>query len=360
MKGSLRFIVALLGALLAVSVIGGGAVLAGPQVHWVDGTDGTAGPGSCGGPGMAFVEIQSAVNAAGPRDTINVCPGTYKEQLLINGNRKGLTLRSVERWQATIVTPNALSGDANLVTIQAVNRIRIQGFRFLARTGEPCNLLAFAVVVIGGARNAVVTGNRFRPKGTDTWGGPCGLNGAVWVDGQYSSATIDHNLIKDWMQTAVRVDEGKALIEGNSFRSIHAAEDLGVDCPGTAIYSLGAATVSGNAVSSAPRACPAAGVLLSGGSGSVTDNVITGMSDGIQLSGVPADVSGNTVTSSTSYGIHVGNTTAGANIHDNDARNNDTIDCQDDSNGGATYGTANTWSNNRGSVDSPDGICSAP
>jgi hypothetical protein len=55
------------------------------------------------------------------------------------------------------------------------------------------------------------------------------------------------------------------------------------------------------------------------------------------------------------YGASVGG--SGNNIHDNDFRNNATFDCDDETSGGGTAGTANTWTNNLGQTDSPNGIC---
>ena len=43
-------------------------------------------------PSAAFISIQAAVNAANPGDKINVCPGTYNEQVTIN---KSLTIQGV-------------------------------------------------------------------------------------------------------------------------------------------------------------------------------------------------------------------------------------------------------------------------
>jgi len=45
-------------------------------------------------PGAAFTSIQTAINAASPGDKIEVCPGTYNEQLEIN---KPLTLEGIRR-----------------------------------------------------------------------------------------------------------------------------------------------------------------------------------------------------------------------------------------------------------------------
>lgn len=61
-------------------------------------------------------------------------------------------------------------------------------------------------------------------------------------------------------------------------------------------------------------------------------------------------------TSGNDFGISVGG--AGNYFHDNDFRGNLGVDCYDGTNGGSgDYGTDNTWTNDLGNVQSPEGIC---
>jgi hypothetical protein len=50
----------------------------------------------------------------------------------------------------------------------------------------------------------------------------------------------------------------------------------------------------------------------------------------------------------------------GAQFLNNDFRFNTGFDCDDDTLGGGTAGTASTWTNNLGLDDDPDGICIQP
>ncbi|HEV3259557.1 MAG TPA: hypothetical protein VG013_22010, partial [Gemmataceae bacterium] len=68
--------------------------------------------GSC--PNADYSTIQSAVTAAGPGDTVKVCPGTYTEQVTVSAGKDGLNLESEKPLQAVIqfpmvtTTPNAI------------------------------------------------------------------------------------------------------------------------------------------------------------------------------------------------------------------------------------------------------------
>jgi hypothetical protein len=62
--------------------------------------------GSCTGPGMHYGTIQAAIAAAASGATIDVCPGTYPEQVTISTN---LTLRGIKNgtlYAPTIVVPS--------------------------------------------------------------------------------------------------------------------------------------------------------------------------------------------------------------------------------------------------------------
>jgi hypothetical protein len=58
-------------------------------------------------PNAAFTSIQAAVNAASRGDRINVCPGTYREQVRVN---KALTIRGigVANQHLSLIMPNAV------------------------------------------------------------------------------------------------------------------------------------------------------------------------------------------------------------------------------------------------------------
>ena len=57
-------------------------------------------------------------------------------------------------------------------------------------------------------------------------------------------------------------------------------------------------------------------------------------------------------------GIHA--TVAGNTFRGNDSANNDDLDCLDETHGSGTAGTDNTWIDNTGDTEQPNGICDPP
>ena len=65
----------------------------------------------------------------------------------------------------------------------------------------------------------------------------------------------------------------------------------------------------------------------------------------------------NTLRDNGVDGIYFGPVTNGNQIRSNTALGNANLDCEDESTGSGTSGTANTWVNNNGVTDNPNGIC---
>jgi hypothetical protein len=71
--------------------------------------DGQATATDCNAPGVAFNTIQGAVNAAVSGDTIQICPGTYNEQVVVTTSH--LTIRGAGAG-VTVVRPTAVAHNA--------------------------------------------------------------------------------------------------------------------------------------------------------------------------------------------------------------------------------------------------------
>ena len=150
---------ALLVAALATSIAPASAATT--TTRWVDG-DGHAGPNGCNSSATAYKQIQKAVNASNEDDTVIVCPGTYRQQVRIRGDRDGLTLKSSTPFGATLLTPSsptAVDGGVFLISVEQVDGVTVRGFKVLARTDGPCDDLDVGILVTG-SRKAQVRGNR--------------------------------------------------------------------------------------------------------------------------------------------------------------------------------------------------------
>ena len=160
------------------------ASAAGGTTRYVDG-DGHASAGNCDGSGHAFQHIQAAVNASGHNDTVIVCPGTYQEQVVIEGDRDGLTLRSSREFKATIKTPPSLSeGDVGGTVLVLVNRtddVTIQGFKLVTRTQAPCDILD-ATIAAAGSRRTAIRGNRLLAPGASATADCYQSEGIIVID----------------------------------------------------------------------------------------------------------------------------------------------------------------------------------
>ncbi|MBP6213422.1 MAG: right-handed parallel beta-helix repeat-containing protein, partial [Pyrinomonadaceae bacterium] len=154
-------------------------------------------------PGAGYSTIQSAINAAGPGATVQVCAGTYTED--INVNKAGLTLIGAGVDVSTIIGPH-LTGDGNTVLITA-SGVTVDGFT-ITRTGNTVgdwvsNPQSQGVNVAASSgftlQNSKLTGNR----------------NAIYVGQSSNNVTIRRNII-DFNRTGIHlVDNNGATIEEN-------------------------------------------------------------------------------------------------------------------------------------------------
>lgn len=89
----------------------------------------------------------------------------------------------------------------------------------------------------------------------------------------------------------------------------------------------------------------------------VSDNTALSGNVGIHVLGTGATIDGNDAHGN-GGGIWAGDASTGNTFVDNDARSNLEMDCLDDSSD--TLPTANTWTDNVGFTDDPDGLCLSP
>lgn len=193
------------------------ATASGGTTRWVNDNDPNgllySPPGtSCNDPG--YSTIQAAVNAAGPGDRINVCPGTYPEQVTIAGAGKNdIQLRSTSVWQAIIRAPLVMLPDGillsnTIVRVDGAQRVQILAFTITGPGPTGCGSLHFGVKVVGGG-SADIFGNRITSIRDDPFSG-CqnGVGVQVGRAGELTTGTarVIGNLIDNYQKNGLTVD----------------------------------------------------------------------------------------------------------------------------------------------------------
>jgi parallel beta-helix repeat protein len=353
----------------------------------------TVGVGS-GCPGAAFTTIQSAIDAAGATDRIDVCAGTYPEQLTIPAGKDGLVLRATTALAAIIQAPASMADPGDIVRVNAARDVTIEGFTISGPLPDAlfCSTYTRTGVRVDGAGSARVRGNHITEirSATDFYRG-CENGVSILVGRQSESevgtATIEDNTIDAYQKTGIVVenDGSSAIITGN--RVIGDGPNLvigqngieislGADgfvgqnwvagqiyspspaASGLIFYLAGRVTAIGNQVRDADY-----GIWTLDTAGSrIEDNVVSSCTaDGIALGEDTIGTTNAVVTGNESHdngedGLFVSSLSKDNAIVDNRLFADRGLDAEDDSVGHGTAGTANRWHGNRCKTDNHGGL----
>ena len=196
--------------------------------HWVNDDNPSlvyVAPGqNCTNPGYA--SIQSAVTAAAPGDRINVCPGTYQEQVQIPAGKDNLELRSVVHWQAVIKAPLTMIPDPligpvsfTIVRVAGALNVTLLAFTITGPGPGPCASLHYGVRVDSGG-SANILGNHIidirdnlpPPAVSGCQNGVAILVGRQ-ANGTVGSARIIGNVIERYQKNGPTVDNAGSHAE---------------------------------------------------------------------------------------------------------------------------------------------------
>jgi parallel beta-helix repeat protein len=380
--------------------------------------DGTASLTNCNAATPANSTIQAGVDAAAPGDTVKVCPGTYTENVTVNkaitlnGPKAGVNgTRAVVPASEAIVHPASPAPNAPIFMLEA-NGITLNGFLIEDNTANAGvqtrptfsgyrilnNIVRQNVIGIylHGSGDATTLVRRNLIQGNNQVGAANG-NG-IYSDQGARGITIQANNFRNHANGAITfgtatpsVVQESIIIQNN--RSLN-------DNNFVALFDVQNATIVANRTNDDNNADDFSSTIFVGGdSGGIViqRNVLTdpgfagiAVRDTLGLPGSAANVQvlGNTVTGAEGSGIDVtasdfaavsarnntlrnngvgpdaprdgiffGASTHGNQIRGNTASGNAVFDCEDDSTGSGTAGTANTWVNNNGGTDNPNGIC---
>jgi len=325
-------------------------------------------------PNATATTIQQGVNQASAGDTVTVCAGEYAEQVEIATSAKdGLRLRSQEPLEATITYPATVTSPETLVHIDEADDVTVRGFEI---TGPYVGSGGFhSGVFVDNSLRAIIRGNaitqirEMQDSGAqDGFGVVVGRN---FLE-SFSTALVAGNLISDYQKGGVLVDGASATTEDNS-RSLVAANFIQADetlqdnlAPNGVQVSRGADggvvrnAISENQFSGNPDAGTGSGIILfQPGQVLARENLVAQNDNNIFLLDTDeARIDGNVVRDAIVFdGIFADEDSRDNVIADNSIRDSAEHDCHDDSVGGGSGGSANTWTGNDGETQNRSGLC---
>ena len=257
---------------------------------WVNDDDpnggGYAAPGtSCDDPG--YPTVQTAVTAAAAGDRINVCPGTYVEQVTIPAGKDNIRLRSVERWQAFITAPAVMTAPKAIVRVNGARNVTISAFTITGPGGGACDALEYGVRVDDGG-SANILGNHITHIRDNPFGGcqnGVGVQVGRAAEGTTGSAKIEGNLIEDYQKNGMTISGDGSSGEIANNRVLGIGPTAAIAQNGIQVSSGATATVRNNFVANAiytPQDVVSTGILLFQSGKVVTDdNTVTSNDVGI-------------------------------------------------------------------------------
>jgi Right handed beta helix region len=329
-------------------------------------------------PSAGYTTISDAIAAADSGDTIVVCPGTYDattvdKRVTLSGYTADLSSK-LSKCSDTLNNPADQTTKDSIVAgfYVAADFSTIKGFTVTAPES--------GINIPWGTDGVWVTRNVLQDNSIGV-----NLNGTM--------SLVDHNCIRNnnaggsASGTGIYSDQGlkSATIANNMFVNNHDGAAITL-LDFAALGSLDDVHVKKNTSSGDGDLISIAGSTNSQIQGNTSTGAIGSgifIEQGTFGPNSLLEISNNTLTNGLDEGINVdddalvnstiknnktnGNATFGIDVHvgntDNSIKNNNfknggaNNDCQDDSSGGGTAGTANTWKNDKGKTASPPGIC---
>jgi hypothetical protein len=269
--------------------------------------------------GTRFTKIQDALNSTPAPTIVEVCPGTYPEQVTIS---KPVTLQGVPSSNSSLVTlvppsggmvPNAtlLNGDSAAVQILVQNVAGAVNLTNLYVNGSGAEAGGAAVVSVlykntPGTINHLVT---FNVSATDGGFGVYLAGGSANPKVTIQNSTFDHDQTALWVQSNSTSSELTAIVENNLV--YFCATCISVQAGVTA-------TISNNMINTNGQI----GIALFASTGSVTGNTIVGGGQlGIASGNDSFSITSNKIYDASLFGINLDISTVAGNVTGNTLTN---------------------------------------
>jgi hypothetical protein len=341
--------------------------------HWVNIEETIPIPPGNGCEHAGYKMIQSAVTAASTGDTIRVCRGTYAEQVTIPIGKDNLTLHSVSHWHAIIKAPLVMLDAKAIVRVSASQNVTIRGFEISGPGSGGCDSLRYGVRVDSGG-SANIIGNHIvdirdalpPPNVSGCQNGVAILVGRNF-EGTTGTALIEGNVIERYQKNGPTVDNvgSFAHITHNVIRGVGPSATIAQN--GLQVSRGADALVEHNWVADhtylgAPATGGTGVLLFAPGAVRVAHTTSVRSDDNFGLYATEAATLAYDKGEDSTFfdGIFVDSASTNNQITRGHFIDNELFDCEDDSVGGGTGGTANYWANNHGETENRPGICTDP
>ena len=347
---------------------------------------------ACGKP-TAYLTIQAAVDAANPGDTVKVCPGLYQEQVTIGPGKNNVKLESVKHWQAAIRYPTGVLTDPKaVVAVRGATGVGIKEFTIEGpwQDTSDCTSTRHYGIKVDQAGSAKIESNhitQIQDAVSALRGCQDGVAIQVGRSGESTtgSAEIVHNVIDKFQKNGPTIDgagsSGKVqenTIDGGGDHNIIAKNGVQISRGASAkveknrIFNHYFTGAGPPPASDGDDSNDGTGILVFNVNGGVTvhENTLTFNDLGFSIFGDASQAGPPTAS-----GVMIDNNVTNANVFDglradpgatgntfqgNKSSSNESHDCHDDTTGTGTAGTANTWKDNQGNTQTPEGICKRP
>jgi Right handed beta helix region len=365
---------------LVATLFGVAAGPAGAVTRWVNDDRPATPPGtSCDKPG--YNSIDAAVDSSFPGDTVNVCPGTYPEQVTVGPGKNGLTIRSVVALAAVIQAPPTIAADTvnfkAIVRISTSQNVTVRAFEIRGPGPGPCDSLRYGVRVDNGASAKILDNHITEIRDTPfsgcqngvavLVGRDCPVPFCVPADVTFGQAYIANNRIDRYQKNGPTVSNAasSAVIVDNyvqGFGPTPVIAQNGIQVSAGATGYVTGNQVFDNTYSLTPVFGSTGILLFSAASGTkVGENLAARNDDNVGVYDTSgASIYDNRLFESTFFdGIYMGADTSNNLIKGNFIRDSTEHDCHDDSTGpnNPPALVANRWVANNGLTENKPGLC---